>query len=317
MRQAPSPTPPTAKVTSPVFEHPVASTNFAAASSDHLPQNAQTGAAPASPVGAPSGGSLPPSSSSPTTSAAEAEALRKRLRNLRGLRTWAVDVVDQQHLDKQIAEISQQLAVCRPVHDRLRDAEKQFEEAQIRLDRNVAHVQKAQESLEIAKEKYEAAKKVLTDVRNEVAAKERTLQNTDVSAQLRVQLHNLAAIISQAVQQTPGAAAALNLSQEQIQAVAAALLPSTPTHAAANSSAASSQAHGATPTTPGGPGADVHDIASSIDSDESDSEAKPTAMELEPYRMPTRSASPTCEPFRVAKKARSDPYGGLLNEAPW
>ena len=114
--------------------------------------------------------SFSPAASTPGLPTKEAEADKARLASLKRMRANATDPEDQGYLDTKIAELTVRLSRRLPLPNRLKLAKEKCDAAVERLERNQAHLLRAQTSLEAAKANHEACMRELKAIKAEVSA---------------------------------------------------------------------------------------------------------------------------------------------------
>ena len=191
------------------------------------PTQREVSTIPASPTPtcSPTGSVLTPVT--PPHNAPTAEALQRRLANLKRLRSEAVDEQDRQYLDRQIDELLAQLRQRKPAHERLREAQERLAQDEERTRRKLEHVARAQDSLAAAQLKLAATQKELDSIQSEIAAARAGLAPSPPSPQQSWQalqsVQAMAAILTQIATQAAANGGSVLLSPDLMQNMSATL----------------------------------------------------------------------------------------------
>ena len=95
--------------------------------------------------------------------------LKARLASLRGVKSWMADSRDAKYVDEQIETITTRLESGKTLTERLKEMRDKVDFEEERVQRNMAHVAKAAESLEAARAKLERARQSLLELEQEEA----------------------------------------------------------------------------------------------------------------------------------------------------
>ena len=95
--------------------------------------------------------------------------LKARLASLRGVKSWMADSRDAKYVDEQIETITTRLESGKTLTERLKEMRDKVDFEEERVQRNMAHVAKATESLEAARAKLERARQSLIELEQEEA----------------------------------------------------------------------------------------------------------------------------------------------------